>query len=52
MSLSDEPWNEKFKEMMKYKETHGHLTFAKKTFLTNNWVDGSGNSENTKRGEK
>jgi hypothetical protein len=30
MSLLDDPWNEKFKEMMKYKETHGHLTFAKK----------------------
>jgi len=29
MSFLDDPWNEKFKEMMKYKETHGHLTFAK-----------------------
>jgi hypothetical protein len=29
MSLLDEPWNEKKKAMMKYKETRGHLTFAK-----------------------
>jgi hypothetical protein len=39
MSLLDEPSNEKFKEMMKYKEIHGHLTFAKKAFPSNNWVD-------------
>jgi Helicase associated domain len=29
MSLLDEPWDEKFKQMMKYKETNGHLIFLK-----------------------
>ena len=35
MSVLDDTWNEKFKEMMKYKETHGHLTTFAKSDISN-----------------